>query len=127
MLICHRNARFLSLWYESYHNYKADLWYYNAGEFPTKKILQPMPSLVHRVPEKFGVDNLAQMLYNETNRHWQDQYYTIHLLARHRSYLVGSSSQFRYFNEFNIRDYNKTFGEMARLAYFGAKQSIESI
>ena len=130
MLICHKNARFLRLWYDSYHNYKADLWYYNAGEFPTKHILESSPNLVHRVRNEFGVDNLVEMLYNQMNPHWQAQYYTIHLLERHRSYLVpnkGDGNRFRYFNEYNIGNYNRTFGEMARLVYFGEKKILDPI
>nr|XP_046915011.1 uncharacterized protein LOC124495637 [Dermatophagoides farinae] len=130
VLICHKNARFLRLWYDSYHNYKADLWYYNAGEFPTKHILESSPNLVHRVRNEFGVDNLVEMLYNQMNPHWQAQYYTIHLLERHRSYLVPNKSdgnRFRYFNEYNIGNYNRTFGEMARLAYFGEKKILDPI
>lgn len=127
VLICHKNARFLHRWYESYHNYKADLWYYNAGEFPTKHILEPSPDLVHRVRNEFGVDNLIQMLYNRMNQQWQLQYYTIHLLERHRSYLIPTKGEdrYRYFNEYNIRTYNRTFGEMARLAYFGKKKIMD--
>ena len=122
MLICHRNARFLRLWHESYRQYKPTLWYYNAGELPTKKILEKKPSLVHRIKKEFGVHYLLPMLYQDRYPFWQKEFYTIHLLARHRQHSDG----IQYFNKDNIKGYNRTFGEMARLAYYGTKQFINS-
>lgn len=121
MLICHRNARFLKLWYESYREYKPTLWYYNAGELPTTKFLEKQPNLVHREKIQFGVHYLVDMLYEEQNPFWDKMYYAIHMLARHRSHSDGIV----YFNEDNIKDYNRTFGQMARLAYYGNKNILK--
>lgn len=118
MIIAHKNARFLNLWYDSYKNYKPNLWYYNAGELPTKQFLEKSPDLVHRVKTEFGVHLLVQMLYKRLDTNWQQNYYAIHLLSRHL-YLIDERN--RTFDEQNIGNYNCTFGEMARLVYFGSK------
>ncbi|RWS20039.1 uncharacterized protein B4U80_06737, partial [Leptotrombidium deliense] len=55
VLIATKNARFLKLWLQSYKTYNGSLWYYNAGEYPTKFILEPHPDLVHRIKEELGV------------------------------------------------------------------------
>ena len=59
ILIAKPNSRFLKLWMQSYKDYRPSLWYYNAGEFPTKHILEKNPHLVTRITEKFGVQNLG--------------------------------------------------------------------
>ena len=61
------------------------MWYYNAGEAPTKNILEKNPNLVTRIPKLFGVQSLAKELYGQ-QQNWNDwkNYYSIHLLARHR-------------------------------------------
>lgn len=123
-MIAHKNARFLKLWYESYKFYRPTRWYYNAGHLPTNKFLVPNPGLVHRVKYEFGVHNLVPMLYNDLYPFWQEKFYAIHLLSRHRSYLVPND-KIQYFNEHNIKTYNKTFGEMARLVLYGTKNLIE--
>ncbi|CAM6055191.1 unnamed protein product [Sphagnum tenellum] len=80
------NSIFVKLWLQTYYNYKPHLWYYNAGEYPTTHILKPCPDLVHREKELLGVQNLAYELYSTTWSDWRD-YYAIHLLYRHRTYL----------------------------------------
>jgi hypothetical protein len=93
------------------------MWYYNAGEAPTKNILEKKPDLVTRVPELFGVQGLSQQLYvNSDWDKWHD-YYSIHLLSRHRSYLAKEDikqSGILTFDEHNIQNYSKPFGEIAR-------------
>ena len=46
VIIAHKNARFLSQWLDSYHEYHPELWYFNAGEKPTKEILMQRPEVV---------------------------------------------------------------------------------
>lgn len=121
MLVGHRNARFLKLYHQSYQEYKPTKWYYNAGELPTTSILIAQPHLVHRVKLAFGVHYLLPMLYRERYPFWQKDFYTVHLLQRHRPHGDGIV----YFNEDNISDYNCTFGEMARLAYYGTKELMD--
>ncbi|XP_067123869.1 uncharacterized protein [Centruroides vittatus] len=122
VLIAHRNSRFLKLWYQSYKYYRPTRWYYNAGELPTESILLFRPNFVHRVPYDFGVQNLAFMLYGVRSPNWRD-YHTIHLLIRHRKYLVPDD-HLEDFDENNIKTYNKTFGDMARQVLFGKSDMI---
>ncbi|XP_055950130.1 uncharacterized protein LOC129984296 [Argiope bruennichi] len=123
LLIAHKNARFLKLWYNSYRYYRRERWYYNAGELPTQFILEPMPYLVHRVPYDFGVHNLVHLLYGTHSSEWKN-YHAIHLLVRHKNYLLPGDTV-EEFNEENIKTYNKTFGDMARLVLYGSTDIIE--
>ncbi|XP_035225252.1 uncharacterized protein LOC118197822 [Stegodyphus dumicola] len=122
LLIAHKNARFLRLWYNSYHYYRRERWYYNAGELPTTFILEKMPYLVHRVLYDFGVQNLVQLLYGTRSDEWKN-YHGIHLLVRHKNYLLPGDSVLE-FNEENIKYYNKTFGDMARLVLYGSYEIL---
>lgn len=38
--MAHRNARLLKYWLQLYREYRPSMWYYNAGEAPTRDILQ---------------------------------------------------------------------------------------
>lgn len=127
VLVAHRNARFLKLWYGSYYDYDGSQWYYNAGQLPTIRFLRPNRSLVHRVPIRFGVDDLVVMLYCSLNRNWQQEFDTIHLLIRHRHNFGANKlpDYFETFDEHNIRQYNRTYGEMARLAYYNTINLIK--
>ena len=117
IVIAKPKSRFLSLWLKSYKDYRASMWYYNAGEAPTKEILNKDPNLVNRITELFGVHNLAKELYDKSNwKNWTN-YYSIHLLSGHRNYLVPldvKESGIVQFDEFNIQFYKKPFGEIAR-------------
>ncbi|RWR99039.1 uncharacterized protein B4U79_11545, partial [Dinothrombium tinctorium] len=55
IIVAHKDARFLQFWLNSYHFYDHTQWYFNAGEFPAKTIVQVNPNLVHRT-DKFWVD-----------------------------------------------------------------------
>ncbi|KAG8187012.1 hypothetical protein JTE90_005781 [Oedothorax gibbosus] len=122
LLVAHKNARFLKLWYNSYRYYRRERWYYNAGELPTTLILERMPHIVHRVPFDFGVHNLVHLLYGTRSDEWKS-YVGIHLLVRHKNYLLPGDSV-EEFNEDNIKSYNKTFGDMARLVLYGSSDII---
>ena len=114
VLIAHKNARFLRSWLNTYEQYKPRLWYYNAAELPTSHVLQLRPELVHRVKVKLGVGNLVSQLFSTLWSEWTE-YYTIHLLYRHRKYLTPDDYEdIPDFNENNIKNYTNTFGEMAR-------------
>ncbi|CAN7944849.1 unnamed protein product, partial [Ixodes hexagonus] len=117
VLVAHKDARFLKLWYESYRFYRPDLWYWNAGELPTQMFLTRWPYLVHRVPVKFGVSVLADMLYETCNWSWRS-FDAIHLLFNHRDYLV-KPDKYEPLNMVTISYYKQTFGDMARLVLFG--------
>lgn len=122
LLIAHKNARFLKLWYNSYRYYRRERWYYNAGELPTTLILERMPNIVHRVSYDFGVHNLVHLLYGTRSDEWKN-YVGIHLLVRHKNYLLPGDTV-EEFNEENIKNYNKTFGDMARLVLYGSSDIV---
>lgn len=125
VLVAHKNARYLRLWYNSYRAYRPDLWYWNGGELPTTMFLIPKPDLVHRVPRAFGVHNLANFLYGTCDNAWRE-YSAIHLLYRHRHYLVPSDT-FGPLELNNVDRYNKTFGQMARLVLFGTTKMGKAV
>ncbi|PSN31628.1 hypothetical protein C0J52_27551 [Blattella germanica] len=120
VLIAHKDARFLKLWLESYRNYVPDKWYYNAGEKPMLEIIEYKPEIVHKVQTRLGLHtNLTRNLYIwDRWNEWRD-YYSVHLVIRHRYYLdtIWNFFKWRYIDETNICDYPKPFGEMAREIY----------
>ena len=73
VILAHKDARFLPLYFDQYRNYRASSWYYNAGEAPTANILARRPELVHRVKLQFGVENLPGELYSETWSGWEER------------------------------------------------------
>lgn len=119
ILIGHPKARFLHKYLESYKRYLPREWYYNGGQVPTEQILKPLPHLVHRVPELFGVHNLVDRLYSE--KEWPDwrQYYTIHLLSRHHA-------DPERLNETTVLKYDRPFGEIARWILYHMKPSLDA-
>jgi hypothetical protein len=120
VIVANKDARFLSLWLESYRKYYPDKWYYNAGCKPTEEVLYKRPELIHRVKLLFGVHMLVHNLYKTLWKDWRKQY-TVHLLIRHRSYLDKEHlDKWPSFDEKNIKDYPMTFGEMAREVYFSS-------
>ena len=117
VILAHKDARFLRLWLETYRVYHSDQWYYNAGCKPTEEILYRKPELVHRVKLLFGVHMLVHNLYKTNWEDWKKQY-AIHLLMNHRSYLDKEHfDKWPVFTPENIKDYNYTFGKMAKEAY----------
>ncbi|CAG2175252.1 unnamed protein product [Oppiella nova] len=68
VLIAHKKARFLRLYYESYREYDANAWYKNSGILPVLNIINKQPHLIHRMDGQFGVrPNVCHMLYTEGN------------------------------------------------------------
>ena len=77
--IAHKNARFLKLWLKSYHDFRPEEWYYNAGELPIDSW-----ELIHRVKWMFGADAPAvcPLIYSEYYEDWREEFYSIHLNIR---------------------------------------------
>ena len=65
--------RFLGPYLGLYHNYRPSMWYYNAGEAPTRQILELHPDWVHRLKTELGVENLADKLYKERWSGWGER------------------------------------------------------
>ncbi|CAN8002968.1 unnamed protein product [Ixodes hexagonus] len=120
VLVAHKDARYLKLWYDSYRLYRPDLWYWNAGDLPTRKFLSVRPDLVNRVPYDFGVNEvLVDTLYMECNNLWRS-FSAFHLLLRHRARLVPTDfEKYGPLTLENIANYNRNFGQMARLVLSG--------
>lgn len=121
VLLAHKDARFLKLWLESYRNaYRKDLWYYNAGERPTKEILWKRPQLVHRVKVQFGADTkFIHYIFQKQWPEWRNMY-AVHLLYSHQYLLKSLSAKATFpvqLNETNIGYYPVTFRDMAYDVY----------
>ncbi|KAG8268754.1 hypothetical protein J6590_019334 [Homalodisca vitripennis] len=120
VIVAHKDARFLRRWLESYREYDETQWYYNAGEKPTKEILQKEPNLIHRVKVWFGVDTKFKMnIFQEQWKEWKN-FYVLHLLMRHQSDLGALKKYATFpveFNEENIVYYPITFRDMAYDVY----------
>lgn len=121
VLLAHKDARFLKLWLESYRGaYNKKLWYYNAGERPTKTILWKMPKLIHRVKILFGVDiKFINLLYQVQWKNWK-RLKSLHLLIHHQYLLQNLTENATFpveFNENNIGYYPVTFRDMAYEVY----------
>jgi len=108
VLVAHKDARFLAKWLAQYQNYRPTMWYYNAGEAPTKNVLVKHEALVHRVYREFGVENLAEELYKRDWSGWVNRY-SIHMLDNHKQYLTDTDD----FNELNFKDCQCTFSTLA--------------
>ena len=134
VIIAHKNAIFLKLWLDSYHDYRPDMWYYNAGELPTKSIFHKRPELVHRLKGEFGTAgwNVCPLIYNAYYPDWKHEFYTIHLLLRGNEIsqkglclpsVNGTYSQFKY-EENTVNQLDVTFGEMTRILFHFEKSLI---
>ncbi|KAG0411977.1 hypothetical protein HPB47_010891 [Ixodes persulcatus] len=120
VLVAHKDARYLKLWYDSYRMYRPELWYWNAGDLPTKRFLSVRPDLVNRVPYDFGVNEaLVDTLYMECNNKWR-AHSAFHLLLRHRARMVPADfAKYGTLTLENIPNYDRNFGQMARLVLSG--------
>jgi len=127
VLIAHKNARFLKLWLDSYHDYHINEWYYNGGMLPTL-MLKENPQYIHRVKKQFGSDGptTCPNIYSIYYPKWREDYYAIHLVIRGDEISVKGwcfgNDESKYpkvmkFNESNVKDLNVTFGEMTRLLF----------
>ncbi|XP_075229804.1 uncharacterized protein LOC142329264 [Lycorma delicatula] len=121
VLVAHRRARFLRLWLDSYKDhYYPDLWYFNAGEWPTVSILWARPELVHRVRLLFGVHDLRNELFTTRWKDWRDQF-SIHLLTRHLKFLMKSCDiDYKDENDLTesfVKKYHNTFRDMISEIY----------
>lgn len=119
VVVAHKDARFLRLWYESYKNYKRNCFYCNAGAHPSRDILRPNPHLVHRLETLFGNYGIMQAIYTTKFPAWRD-YYSIHILSRHLKGLKNLSPTLKYpvvFDEVNVLKYPVAFRDMCKAVY----------
>lgn len=121
ILLAHKDARFLHLWYESYrNNYDPSSWYYNAGTYPTHHILDYQHHLVHRVEKLFGNYGIKWKTYMTDFPEWKD-YYSFHLLSsRLNRGLKDPTKRLKYpvvFDHHNVLKYPVAFKEMCLAVY----------
>jgi len=131
--IAHKRARFLRLYLQTYQKYDGSRWYWNAGEYPTERIIVNYPHLVHSMNGEFGVTGpeMYPKLYLENLKNWS-KYFTTHLWMRDNT-IKGDIDIFKneigrpsmlYFDELNIRTFNTIFGQMARFIFYDTKETI---
>lgn len=120
VLVAHKDARYLKLCYESYRAYRPDLWYWNAGQLPTKKFLSVRPDLVNRVRYDFGVAEEATLtLYAKCDGSWRN-FSAFHLFFRHiGNYVRGEPERFGPISIDTVSKYDRNFGQMARVVLYG--------
>jgi hypothetical protein len=120
--IAHKRARFLRLYLQTYKKYDGSQWYWNAGWFPTEKIINKYPHLLHSMNGEFGVSSfeICSNLYLNNMKDWREKYFTAHTLIRVNSIrrlnwcFPRGKPSIQEFNEQNIKTLNNTFGQMAR-------------
>lgn len=120
VLVAHKDTRYLKLCYESYREYRPDLWYWNAGVLPTERFLSVHPELVHSVPHDFGVaESDAQILYAKCDDSWKN-YSAFHLFFRHiGTYVPPEPKRFGPITIDTVSKYDRNFGQLARLVLYG--------
>ncbi|XP_049814963.1 uncharacterized protein LOC126262395 [Schistocerca nitens] len=117
ILIASKNAKFLSMWLNSYRSYHPREWYYNAGKVPTEQILQKHPELAHREHFAFGVTNLGANLYGASPWPQWRLLSAVHLLSRHPPAPQHLDEKF-------VRTYRSPFGEISRWLLYKLKPRV---
>ncbi|XP_077516390.1 uncharacterized protein LOC144126220 [Amblyomma americanum] len=125
IIVAHKRSKFLRLYYELYRRYRPDLWYYNAGQLPTRDILEKKPHLVCGVPSDFGVhEGIARVLFEQCNGEWRN-FTAVHAFFRHRAHYCPSD-KFGPIDFEAVGRYSANFGQMARLVLSGSTKLGES-
>ncbi|XP_065305706.2 uncharacterized protein [Dermacentor albipictus] len=125
LMFFHNNSRFVRLCLDSYRQLNDSRWNYNAGELPTKVLLERHPHLVHRM--HYGLEtglNMLGVLYEpHAYPHWRHAF-AMHLLSQNRGETPHDPLRAAPFNETNIRDLDNAFGQMARSVLFGTSAFV---
>jgi hypothetical protein len=132
--IAHKRARFLRLYLQTYQKYSGYKWYWNAGEYPTQRIINNYPHLVHSMNGEFGVygQEICPKMYLENLEDWSEKFFTVHLFIRENSikgHIRWCISDHRVpsvidFDEQNIKTFKTTFGQIARFLLYDTKEII---
>jgi hypothetical protein len=121
--IAHKRARFLRLYLQTYKKYDGSQWYWNAGWFPTERIINKYPHLVHSMNREFGLSwhEMCPTLYLNNINNWAEKFFTVHTFMRNNNIrhitdwcFPGRKPSILEFNEENVKTLNNTFGQMAR-------------
>ncbi len=70
--------------------------------------------MAHKVYLNLGTQNVFTELYLWSNWHEWRKMDSIHTLINHRSYLDTETPWIKEFDEFNILNYTRGYGEMCR-------------
>ena len=115
IIICSRDSIFLALWIDRFFtDYRSDIWAYNSGKVPSK-LAQMYPDYVH-----IEKTSLHRPSYKEMNKIWGSELYNwkdnyaIHTWIR----LHGRANP----DPENIKRMNTTYGQLARLVYYGSSE-----
>jgi hypothetical protein len=121
--IAHKRARFLRLYLQTYKKYDRNQWYWNAGIFPTHRIINKYPHLLHSMNGEFGVSSYESCsnLYINNLKDWREKFYSAHTLIRNNNIrhtiswcFPNGKPSVEEFNEENVKTLNNTFGQIAR-------------
>jgi alpha-N-acetylglucosamine transferase len=133
--IAHKRARFLRLFLQTYKKYNGYQWYWNAGEYPTQRIINKYPHLVHSMHREFGLSwsSTCSLLYLENIKDWREKYFTVHLLMRGNSIKHMINWCFRRdripsildFDKENVKTLETTFGQILGLILYNKTNIIE--
>ena len=109
VIVAAKDARFLRVWFETYHNFTKREWDYHDSIIPY--ILQyKYPHLIHVEEGTINYPTGKQLDLIYKQRYDWSRNYAIHLWHRLHEFDHGPAG---------IRKLNTTFGEIARLAYYG--------
>jgi len=132
--IAHKRARFLRLYLQTYQKYHGYRWYWNAGEYPTQRIIKNYPHLIHSMNQEFGATGqvMCPILYLDNTKDWREKFFAVHLLMRGNT--IRNPSKWCFpnrkkpsildFDEQNVKRLETTFGQMARLILYNTTELI---
>ncbi|XP_064651603.1 uncharacterized protein LOC135502583, partial [Lineus longissimus] len=116
IIIANKDAKFLKMWYESYRNFTKREWDFHACQIPYNLLFEN-PKLIH-VEERtlnYPSGKDKHLIYNGLYN-WRTNF-ALHLWQELNDKGYGPN---------NIRNMNTTFGEVARLIYYGNFTQIKS-
>jgi hypothetical protein len=125
VIICHKDSPFLLLWINSYFDdYRIEEWAYNTGQVPFN-LARRFPHLVHMDDDRINRPNFEELelIWSPERRFNWRRNYAVHLWYR----LWKDRSPFYHGvepNDENVKTWNATFGEMARVILFGSSRMI---
>jgi len=113
------NASFIQLWLDSFKKYRPYSWAYNSIRVPFK-LWKRHPELIH--VEKTSInhpnwqdDELKYIYDSSLTFNWSENF-AIHLWS-HKMKKIG---KIQLYDADNIKHINSTFGQVARLIYYGS-------
>ena len=117
IIICSKDSEFLRMWLNSFYDDFHSTWAYNSGYVPSR-LARRYPSLIHIEETSLNRPNCNELekIWGSEIYDWR-QNYAIHTWIRKYK---GEKP-----NPDNIKTMNSTYGEIARLVYYGSPERIE--